>query len=224
MIEIKARGNKEAEILLYDDIGDDFFGGISAKAFADELRSLGALTAIDLRINSMGGSVFDGVAMHTLLVDNAAKVRVHIDGMAASIASMVAMAGDEITIAENAFMMIHKPWVTVIGDADEHRAMADRLDKVEGAIAKSYMRHTDKPMDEILEAMAVETWFDADEAVAFGLAANVAAASAIAAQGDFSKFHYRHVPEACRTPETPKRDGQQLNFAHMQQALRSQNL
>lgn len=193
------------------------FGGISGKSFAKELRALGELKNIDLRINSMGGSVFEGLTIYNLLRDNGARVNTHIDGMAASIASVIAMAGDTVSIAENAFVMIHKPWAPAMGDADEHRSLADQLDKVEGSIANAYQRHSKESPEVIQEKMAAETWFDAQEALAFGLATEIRAdTQSIAARGDLSKFPYKHVPE-CFAARVNPRAG---DFAHMRQALR----
>lgn len=216
MFDIKARG-KSAEIFIYEDIGDDYFGGISGNAFAKELRDLGNVENIDVRLNSMGGSVFEGLTIYNLLRDNPARVNTHIDGMAASIASVIAMAGDTVSIAENAFMMIHKPWAPKMGDADEHRALADQLDKVESSIANAYTRHSQESPESIQEKMQAETWFDAQEALAFGLATEIRAdTQAIAARGDFSKFPYKHVPQRFVARENPHAG----EFAHMQQALR----
>ena len=106
--EIKCKGTM-ADILIYEDIGDGWLGGISAKTFADELKKLKNLTQLNVRINSPGGAVFDGLAIYNTLKKHKANVTVSIDGLAASIASVIAMAGDQITMAENALMMIHDP-------------------------------------------------------------------------------------------------------------------
>src|SRR6185369_10879333 len=117
-----AKGKDNAEIYLYGVIGGDWFGeGVTAKQFADDLKKLGNVKTIDLRINSEGGSVFDGKAMYSLLNEHPAKVVTHIDGLAASAASFLAMAGDEIEIAEGAFVMIHNAYTIAMGDARELR-------------------------------------------------------------------------------------------------------
>src|ERR1044072_9600498 len=95
---IKAKGNSEAEILIYEDVGEGWFGGVTAKQFAEDLKALGKVDTINLRINSAGGDVFDGLAIYRRLVDHPARVITHIDGLAASIASVIAMSGNEIRI------------------------------------------------------------------------------------------------------------------------------
>ena len=101
---ISAKGADRAEILIYEDVGEGWFGGVSAKQFADDLKALGAVSTIDVRINSYGGDVFEGFAMYRQLVEHKARIVVHVDGVAASIASVIAMAGNEIEIAPLAFM------------------------------------------------------------------------------------------------------------------------
>jgi ATP-dependent Clp protease protease subunit len=106
-----ARGTDRAEIYLYGTVGADWFGeGVTAKQFAADLKGLGKVKTIDLRINSDGGSVFEGKTIYSLLAEHPAKVITRIDGLAASIASLIAMAGDEIHIAEGGFVMIHNAW------------------------------------------------------------------------------------------------------------------
>lgn len=160
-----------AEIYLYGVIGQDFWGdGISAKMFADDLKKAGDVSRIDLRINSEGGDVFDGKAMYTLLTEHRAKVTTHVDGLAASAASYVAMAGNEIVIAEAAFMMIHPAWTITVGGATELREMADRLDTINETIADVYVARTGQDYDKVKKWMDAETWFTGSEAVETGFA------------------------------------------------------
>ena len=173
--KIKARARIEhvpsaAEISIYADIGESFWAeSVSA---ADFVRELGALDAEELhvRINSYGGSVPDGIAIHNALRRKAAegrKVITHIDGVAYSIASLIAMSGDEIRMAENAMLMIHAPWATTSGNAEELREQADVLDKWAAAMQSSYERVCG-------DAAAVKGWltdgqdhyFTAEEALA----------------------------------------------------------
>ena len=118
---------KGAEIVIYDEIGAF---GIPAKAFLDELKALGPVTELTVRINSPGGSVFDGIAIYNALKRHDAAITVWIDGIAASIASMMAMAGDEVVMPENAMLMLHDPSGLVMGTAGDMRAMAEALDKM----------------------------------------------------------------------------------------------
>jgi len=160
-----------AEIYLYGVIGGDWFGdGVTAKQFADDLKALGSVKTIDLRINSEGGSVFDGKAMYSLLVEHKAKVITHIDGLAASAASFIAMAGDEIEIAEGGFVMIHNAWLFAMGDARELRRTADLLDTVNKTILDVYVGRTKGDAAAIARMMDAETWMTSAEAVANGFA------------------------------------------------------
>ena len=151
--------NSSAEISIYDAIGGH---DVNAKQFVDELKEITAET-INLRINSPGGSVIDGNAMFNALQRHPAKVVTHIDGLAASMASVIAMAGDEVHMADNALLMIHNPWTMSIGDADELRADADLLDKMSASIVSAYGRSQYEP-EQIKDLMNKETWLSAQEA------------------------------------------------------------
>ena len=168
---IRAR-NAGAELSIYDEIGAY---GVSAKAFIAEIGALKAGTNLELRLNSPGGSVFDAVAIYNALKRHDGNVTVTIDGVAASAASYVAMAGDEIVMPENAFLMIHDPSGLVMGTAGDMRDMAEALDKIAGSLIKGYAAKSGKPDEEIATLMAAETWFDAAEAVEAGFADRIAA-------------------------------------------------
>lgn len=167
--------SKSAEVYLYDVIGEDMFGGVSAKNFADQLDAIGPLDTITVRINSPGGSVFDGTAIYNTLKRHQARKIVEIEGVAASAASFIAMAGDEIHMAENAFMMIHQAQGFAMGPESEMRKMADVLDKMDETIAKIYANRSGRKPDTMMRMMVDETWFTAEEAVEAKLADNVRA-------------------------------------------------
>ena len=190
---IRARGcgreDARAEVAIYDEIGAY---GVSAKGFLAELGALAAGTPIDLRLNSPGGSVFDAVAIHNALTRHEGTVTVWIDGIAASAASYVAMAGDAIVMPENAFLMIHDPAGLVMGTATDMRAMAEALDKVKGSLVRGYAARSDKPEDEIAALMAAETWLNAQDALDLGLATRMAEPVRIAAAFDIGRF--RNAP------------------------------
>ena len=154
----------EATIYIYDEIS---WWGVSAQKFVEDLGAITAKT-IHLRLNSPGGAVFDGMAIYNALKQHKAKVITHIDGLAASTASIVALAGDEVRMGEGAFLMIHEPWSIVIGMAEDMRKEADLLDKVAGSIANTYINKTGKTDAEIHDYMAAETWFTAQEALDAG--------------------------------------------------------
>lgn len=162
-IENKTTEN-EATVYIYDEIG---WFGVIAEDFIKDLNDITAKT-IHIRFNSPGGSVFDGTALFNAIKQAKAKTVTHIDGLAASISSVIALASDEVRMSENAFLMIHDPWSVVIGNADIMREEADLLDKVGGTIAKAYMDKTGKDEKEIKKLMAAETWMTAEEAEEMG--------------------------------------------------------
>ena len=169
---IKAKASDTAEISIYDEIG---FWGVSAASFAQDLKSCGNnLKQINLHIHSPGGDVFDGIAIYNLLKNHPANVTVYIDGLAASMASVIAMAGNEIIMPENAMMMIHKPWGIQGGDAEDMRKYADLLDKVENTLIPAYANKTGKTPEELAEMLSAETWLNGKECVEQGFADKLA--------------------------------------------------
>lgn len=181
-------GGGHAEILIYDEIGRNWCGeGILAEEMVKDLAELDVAT-IDVRINSVGGQVFEGLAIFNALDRHPAKVTTHIDGMAASIASIVALAGAEVRIAENAFMMIHNPWGVEIGDANDMRKKAEILDKLGGSLVDIYSAKTEKSEKVVRAWMDEETWFNAEESLEAGLVDEVAPAMQIAASFDLTRF------------------------------------
>lgn len=188
---IVARANS-AELYLYDDIGDGFFGGITSKQVINDLQNLGKVAELTVRINSGGGSVFEGFAIYNALNRNSAKVIVEIDSLAASIASIIAMAGDEINIAENAMMMIHDPMGFSMGTSEDMRKMAESLDSVRGNLIKTYTARTGNKDDIVSKWMGEETWMDAADCVKFGFADSMSQPLQLAASADLSRF--KNVP------------------------------
>lgn len=200
---VVARSKDSAEIYLYGVIGTDWFGdGVSAKQFATDLKALGDVKTIDLRINSEGGSVFDGKAMYSLLNEHKAKIVVHIDGLAASAASFVAMAGDEIEISEGGFVMIHNAYMVAIGDAREMRRSADMLDTVNNTIIDTYVARTKGSRKSIQTMMDNETWMTGAEAVKNGFATkmveNLKVAASVSHPERFQKLPAALKPNARR--------------------------
>jgi len=187
---IRARASG-AEVLIYDEIGAY---GVSAKGFLAELGALPDGVPIDLRLNSPGGSVFDAVAIFNALTRHAGTITVWIDGIAASAASYVAMAGDEIVMPENAFLMIHDPSGIVMGTATDMREMAATMDKIAGSMIRGYAARSGRSEDEIATLMSAETWFDAKDALDLGLATRMAEPVRIAASFDIGRF--RNAPHA----------------------------
>lgn len=180
---------------IFDEIGGWWFG-IDAADFIRELREI-TTARIELHINSPGGDVFDGVAIYNALLDHSARVEVQVDALAASIASVIAMAGDEIVMTKPATMMIHDAWGMAIGNAGDMREMADLLDKLSNTIAEVYADRAGGDIDEWRDRMLAESWFNASEAVEVGLADRVldrkaddTADSKAKARWDLSVFRY----------------------------------
>lgn len=193
------KGNDRGEVWLYGIIGMDWFGdGVTAKQFADDLKKLGKVQTIDLRINSDGGVVTDARAIYNLLVEHPATVITHIDGIAASAASFVAMAGKEIEIAEGGFVMIHNARGVTIGEAEDHRRMAGVLDQVNQTIVDTYAARTKQEPKKLKKWMDEETWFTGKEAVANGFADRIVENMKVAASLQHSSM-FKNLPIVLRT-------------------------
>lgn len=155
-----------ADIYLYNDIG---FFGVTADDFKEQLLSLNAKD-INVYINSMGGEVPDGMAIYNMLKRHNGKKTVHIDGMAASIASVIAMAGDEIVMPETALMFIHQPWTMTVGNAKDLQRTAEHLEKTEATIVAAYVAKTGRDAAFISKLLSEEKTLNAREAVDLGFA------------------------------------------------------
>lgn len=195
---------KKAELFIYDSIGSDYFGdGITAKSVSDALKEFTPKADLDIYINSPGGSVFDGIAIYNQLARWGGKKTVHIDGIAASIASVIAMVGDEIKIAENGLFMIHSAWSIAIGNAAEMRKQANSLDKIDETILSTYVSRTKGDTKNIENWMAAETWMNADEALERGFATSKTGEKAIKAEFPMlDKF--KNVPKSLRPAASDK--------------------
>jgi ATP-dependent Clp protease, protease subunit len=175
--EIKAQAD-EAEVFLYDAIVSDeqeaeWFGGVAAAPFVKALRGIKADT-IHLRINSPGGSVFAARAIEQALRDHPARVVAHIDGLAASAATFVAMAADEVVISKGALFMIHKAWSIAMGNSDDLMESAALLEKIDSTLVDTYATRTGQKPEQVAQWMADETWFTAAEAIEHGFADKLA--------------------------------------------------
>lgn len=165
---------KSGDIFIYGEITKYAWedeGEHSATTFKNELDSLGEVETINLYVNSPGGSVFEGITIHNMLKRHKAKVIAHVDALAASIASVIIMAADEIRMPANSMLMIHNPWTFTMGNADELRKQADDLDRIGNSSKRSYLEKakdkiTDDKLQELLDA---ETWLSADETFEYGL-------------------------------------------------------
>ncbi len=183
--DIKAAAPGRAEIYIYEEIG---MWGVSAKQFATDLKALGSIKEIDLHVNSPGGSVFDGMAIYNLLKNHPADVYTYIDGLAASMGSVIALAGDVVSMPGNAYMMIHNPLAAAYGEEKDMQKMADILAKIKAGILSVYMEKTGKSQDEVSALMDAETWMTGAEAKELGFVDDVTDELAVAASFDLSKF------------------------------------
>jgi ATP-dependent protease ClpP protease subunit len=182
MRPVAGKGDADvAEIRIFDSIG---YWGVTAADFAEDLAGLGAVDEIRLLINSGGGDVFDGFAIYNLLREHPATISTRIEGLAASIASVIALAGDTVGIHSTAFVMIHNPWGVVVGDAAEMRAFADTLDKVAEPMVATYAAKMGEAPKDIRSMLEAETWFTGDEAVNAGFADELLGSAETADESD----------------------------------------
>lgn len=176
------------ELALFGEVGTD----ITAKKVVADLKTFGRRD-VTVRLDSAGGSVTEGIAVYNALINHPAKIHVSIEGSALNMGSVVAMAGDTVSIAENALVMIHRPWTGTTGTADDLRSTADVMDKMQHSLVAAYVKKTGKTEEEIIATMTAEIWFDATEALAFGLVDEITEPLQIAASFDITRFS--NVPE-----------------------------
>ena len=167
----RASVHEPAVLQIFDQIGEDWFGGsgVSAKAFSQAMQEVGPGPLV-VEINSPGGNVWDGLAIYNMLRGRQAPVTTRVVGIAASIASIIALAGDTVEMADASLFMIHDPSGMVAGTSDDMRKMANALDQHAEILAGIYTKRTGKTSAQIRAAMTAETWFTAQEAIQFGLA------------------------------------------------------
>lgn len=196
----KAAGNapKSAEVMIFGDIGESWWEEtVTAKAFVKDFAAIEA-DAITVRINSYGGSVTDGIAIYNAIKRHPATVTVSIEAAAYSIASLIAMAGDTVEMADNALLMIHAPWGGVLGNSKDMRETADTLDRYAQAMASSYVAKSGQPQADILALLmdGEDHWFGAQEAIDAGFVDSVTSALPIAASAAIPKAALSRYPSA----------------------------
>lgn len=190
-----AKQGDDAEILIYDVIGESWFGGVSSATVKAQLDELGPVRDATIRINSEGGDIYEGYAIYNHIRNAKIENRiVEIDALAASAASVIALAGDTVNMAGNAWFMIHKPITIVAGDDMELERQVLRLRSLNDQAANIYANHSDMSADEALDYMTEETWWDAEGAKAIGLIDGITNPLKVAAQLDPSRF--KHTPPA----------------------------
>jgi ATP-dependent Clp protease, protease subunit len=210
LTSFNAKANSDELVLeAYDVIGADFFGeGITVKSVSDALKSAGEYSKVTLRINSPGGDLFEGVAIYNVLRGLGKPVNVLVDGLAASAASLIAMAGDSIEMGEGSMIMIHNAMMLAMGNGTELRKAADVLDTVSASAADIYVSRTKLEKSDVTTMMDEETWLSAQEAVDKGFATAVTKSKSngkAKAMASFDLSAFNNVPEELKmTAEEPE--------------------
>lgn len=186
---IQNKAGESAKLYIYDEIG---YWGDTAKALVDDLKAVTGDT-LEVHLNSPGGDIFDGLAIYQALKDHPASVTMRIDGLAASIASVIAMAGDKVIMSPKASLMIHDGWTMSVGNADELRKTADLLDKQSGIIASVYADRSNGDANAWRNAMREETWYTAQEALDAGLVDEVEGLKKTEAEDPFDLGVFAHA-------------------------------
>ncbi len=205
----KNQDEKTGELTLYGEVASVTWWGdeITPKEFKADLDGLGDIDTLNIYINSPGGDVFAGQAIHSMLKRHKAHKNVYIDGLAASIASVVAMAGDTIFMPKNAMMMIHNPWTFGLGNADEFRKLAEDLDKIREGLIAAYEERSALTRDEIIKIMDDETWLTADECFEYGFCDVVEKEKEMAACIDKNLLaRYKNTPRELLVKPKPKEE------------------
>lgn len=234
----KASDKSSAELFLYGEISSSTWWGdeVTPKQFKADMDALGDVSEMKIYINSGGGDVFAGQAIHSMLKRHAAKKTIYIDGLAASIASVIAMAGDKVIMPSNAMMMIHDAWTFVAGSASKLRKMADDMDKVDESILSAYVGKTGKDPGEIQDMMHAETWMTAKDALELGFADEIEEEKKLAASIDdgyfnlngqrFDMSHYKNPPPIeplitndSRDESRPVSDTQRSRFTNIRKKI-----
>jgi len=212
-----AERDSEANIYLYDVIGFPF---IEAQDLLYQVPQ--NAKKINVYINSPGGDVFEGMAIFNFLKNHQAEVNVRVDALAASSASLIAVSGDQIDMADASFMMIHNPWSMMVGDAEELRKEAELLDKISDVFAGAYADKSGKGKKEILELMQRETWFTPQEASDIGLIDAISGAQVNASLVTFDISVFENAPESIRNAATnTKQTRKNMEVTDMPKNLRA---
>ena len=181
---IQNKASDVTDVYIFDEIGTY---GVTAQEFINDIKGLKDMP-INLRINSLGGDVFDGMAMYNVIKRREAKTTVYIEGIAASIATIIALGADEVVMAENSLFMIHNAWGGTMGEAKDMRKTAETLDKISSELTDIYRKKTGLSNDVLAEMMDEETWLNAEEAYELGFIDTISDSIKVAAKYDVSKF------------------------------------
>lgn len=212
--ELKAKDKKKkyAELVLYGEIGETWWGdGITAKMVSDSIKEFGEIDDLDVRINSPGGNVFDGVTIYNRLKQLDANVTVYVDGLAASIASIIAMAGDEIILSEGTLFMVHSPMTGVYGNQRDMEETIQLLDTIEEEMITIYAKKSGLPRSEIRSLLHAETWMTSEEAIEKGFGTSVDSETQLAAYSKDFVAKMASVFKNCPVDKIKTRDEEVKN-------------
>ena len=203
----QAKGERTGELLLYGEISDVSWWGdeVTPKQFQQDLAEMGELDRLDIYVNSPGGDVFAGFSIYNIIKRCAAEVVAHVDGLAASAASIICMAADKIIMPKNATMMIHNASTYAYGNKEKIRKLVEELERIDGQIADIYAAKTGVESEKAAEMMAAETWMSGEEAFALGFCDELDDLQAVAC-ADVAKYAnmYRNTPEHLKEePQAP---------------------
>lgn len=233
----KADDPSVGELMLYGDISsyEPWWGDtVTPKQFKEDLDALGDITELNIYINSGGGDVFAGQAIRSMLKRHSTYKTGYVDGLAASIASVILTACDKVIMPLNAMQMIHKAWTFAMGNADDMRKMADDMDKIDESIIAAYQEKTGLDKEKIVEMMKAETWMTAEEAVEYGFADEIENAKEVAAslrngklimngqEMDLSRFV--NAPKFPITQNPVRDEGKTLSAANEQRIGQARDL
>lgn len=205
----KALDENTAELTLYGEISDISWWGdeVTPKQFKEDLDALGDIDTLNVYINSPGGDVFAGQAIYSMLKRHKATINVYVDGLAASIASLIAMAGDKVIMPANAMMMVHNPWTFAFGNANDFRKLADDMDKIRDSMVVAYESRSALTTEEIIELLDAETWLSAEDCLEYGFCDEIEETKEIAACVDTKYFSmYKNIPESFKEVENSDKE------------------
>lgn len=211
-IQAAAKEDEDRSISIYDVIGYDYWTGegVTAKRISAALRSLGA-GPVTVNINSPGGDLFEGLAIYNLLREHKGEVTVKVIGVAASAASIIAMAGDTVQVARAGFLMIHNTWVMAVGNRNDLREYADTLEPFDRAMADIYAARTGQEAKAMAKLMDAETWIGGSDAIEQGFADELLPSDQIEqGKGKAQAASVRRVEAALRASGMPKSEAMRL--------------
>lgn len=207
---LKAAASDDNTISVFDVIGQDYWGeGVTAKRIAGALRSMNGAD-VTVNINSPGGDMFEGLAIYNLLREYQGKVTVKVLGLAASAASIIAMAGDDIQIGRGAFLMIHNCWVVAIGNRHDFGAMVEYLEPFDNAMADIYSARSGLDSDAIKQMMDGETYIGGSDAIEKGLADSLLSSDSVTSDDDSPAAALRKLDSLLAKANTPRSERRKL--------------